>query len=154
MCDGEGSADPDRGPPDEGVPGLGVGSEGGHGARSRGVEGCRAIAAAARSESAGDDRPPGPGPGVQKPRLDELAAAYGRSPGVVGAPRCEGQPRNGGVELALQERKHSLFWEAKDICELRRVIAERIDYYNGERMHSALGHQAPLVWVARLQTSA
>ena len=54
----------------------------------------------------------------------------------------------------FKNENRSLFLEAKDICELRRVVAERIDYYNGERRHSALGNQAPLVWVARLRTSA
>ncbi len=54
----------------------------------------------------------------------------------------------------FKNENRSLFLEAKDICEFRRVVAERIDYYNGERRHSALGNQAPLVWVARLRTSA
>jgi putative transposase len=53
----------------------------------------------------------------------------------------------------FKNENRSLFLEAKDLCELRAVVAERIDYYNGERRHSALGNQAPLVWVARLQTS-
>ncbi len=54
----------------------------------------------------------------------------------------------------FKNENRSLFLEAKDICELRRVVAERIGYYNGERRHSALGNQAPLVWIARLRTSA
>ena len=53
----------------------------------------------------------------------------------------------------FKNENRSLFLEAKDICELREVVAERIDYYNGERRHSALGNQAPLVWIAKLHTS-
>lgn len=52
----------------------------------------------------------------------------------------------------FKNENRSLLLEAKDLCELRAVVAERIDYYNGERRHSALGNQAPLVCVARLQT--
>lgn len=54
----------------------------------------------------------------------------------------------------FKNENRSLFLEAKDLCELRAIVAERIDYYNGERRHSALGNQAPLVWTARLETSA
>ncbi len=52
----------------------------------------------------------------------------------------------------FKNENRSLFLEAEDPCELRAVVADRIDYYNGERRHSALGNQAPLVWVAGLRT--
>jgi transposase InsO family protein len=50
----------------------------------------------------------------------------------------------------FKNENRSLFLEARDPCELRDVVAERMDYYNGERRHSALGNQAPLAFVARI----
>ena len=52
----------------------------------------------------------------------------------------------------FKNENRSLFLEAEDPRELRAIVADRIDYYNGERRHSALGNQAPLVWAAGLQT--
>ncbi|MBD3349460.1 MAG: transposase [Candidatus Eisenbacteria bacterium] len=51
----------------------------------------------------------------------------------------------------FKNENRSLFLEAKDVRELRRVVAQRMDYYNGERRHSALGNQAPLAFVAGLE---
>ena len=51
----------------------------------------------------------------------------------------------------FKNENRSLFLEAKDVRELRGVVAERMDYYNGERRHSALGNQAPLAFVAGIE---
>jgi transposase InsO family protein len=40
-----------------------------------------------------------------------------------------------------------LFLNARNIWELRRVINERMEYYNRRRRHSALGYLAPLTYI-------
>ena len=40
-----------------------------------------------------------------------------------------------------------LFLNARNIWELRRVIDERMEYYNRRRRHSALGYMAPLTYI-------
>lgn len=41
----------------------------------------------------------------------------------------------------------SLFYEAANIWELRRLIAQQIDYYNCRRRHSTLGNTAPIDYI-------
>jgi len=41
----------------------------------------------------------------------------------------------------------SLFFDAKNMWELRRVIALQIEYYNAQRRHSALGYLSPWAYV-------
>jgi len=41
----------------------------------------------------------------------------------------------------------SLFHEAANIWELKRIIAEQIRYYNCRRRHSALGYQSPISYI-------
>ena len=41
----------------------------------------------------------------------------------------------------------SLFHEAMNIWELKRVIAQQIDYYNRRRRHSTLGNTAPMDYI-------
>ena len=41
----------------------------------------------------------------------------------------------------------SLFYEAANIWELKRIIAEQIRYYNCRRRHSALGYQSPIDYI-------
>ncbi len=41
----------------------------------------------------------------------------------------------------------SLFWDVKNIWELRRAIAEQIEYYNVRRRHSALGYVSPWAYI-------
>ena len=40
-----------------------------------------------------------------------------------------------------------LFLDVRNIWELRRVIDERVRYYNRRRRHSALGYMAPLTYI-------
>jgi len=41
----------------------------------------------------------------------------------------------------------SLFFAARNIWELRRALAEQIEYYNARRRHSALGYLAPWTYI-------
>ena len=41
----------------------------------------------------------------------------------------------------------SLFYEAANIWELKRLIARQIEYYNCRRRHSALGYTAPINYI-------
>jgi len=43
----------------------------------------------------------------------------------------------------------SLFFAARNMWELRRAIAEQIEYYNARRRHSALGYLAPWTYIKR-----
>ena len=40
-----------------------------------------------------------------------------------------------------------LFLTARNIWELRRIINERMEYYNEKRRHSALGYMSPLAYI-------
>ena len=41
----------------------------------------------------------------------------------------------------------SLFYEAANIWELKRLIAQQIEYHNGRRRHSTLGYTAPIDYI-------
>ena len=41
----------------------------------------------------------------------------------------------------------SVFFDARNMWELRRVIAEQIEYYNVRRRHSALGYLSPWTYI-------
>jgi len=47
----------------------------------------------------------------------------------------------------FKTENQSLFHEAMNIWELRRMIAQQIDYYNLRRRHSTLGNTAPMDYV-------
>jgi hypothetical protein len=47
----------------------------------------------------------------------------------------------------LKVESGSLFQEARNVWELRRIVNERIVYYNAERRHSTLGNRAPMVHI-------
>jgi len=49
----------------------------------------------------------------------------------------------------FKTENRSLFHEAMNIWELRRVIAQQIDYYNRRRWHSTLGNTAPLDYMTQ-----
>jgi putative transposase len=48
----------------------------------------------------------------------------------------------------FKNENRSLLVDAADLAELARVVGQRITYYNRRRRHSALGNQAPLVYLA------
>jgi len=51
----------------------------------------------------------------------------------------------------FKTENRSLFHDANDLETLRRVVAERMDYYNRERRHSSLGNKAPLDYVESMR---
>jgi putative transposase len=51
----------------------------------------------------------------------------------------------------FKNENRSLFLDADDLEALRRVVDERMDYYNRERRHSSLGNKAPLDYVESLR---
>ena len=72
-----------------------------------------------------DHRPPGPGPGVHRLRVDRPAAVGGRAP-LPCPPRTEGQPGDGELLRPVQGGEPV------------------INYYNRVRRHSSLGDRPPL----------
>ena len=42
-----------------------------------------------------------------------------------------------------------LFYEAANIWEVGRLIAQQIDYYNSRRRHSSLGNTAPIDYIVQ-----
>jgi len=47
----------------------------------------------------------------------------------------------------FKTENRSLFYDAMNIWELRRVIGRQIDYYNRKRRHSTLGYMAPIDYI-------
>lgn len=47
----------------------------------------------------------------------------------------------------FKEENRLLFWEQEDLESLRRVVNQRIRYYNQVRRHSALGNKSPLQYL-------
>jgi len=41
----------------------------------------------------------------------------------------------------------SLFYETANIWELKRLIAQQIEYHNSRRRHSTLGNTAPIHYI-------
>jgi transposase InsO family protein len=52
----------------------------------------------------------------------------------------------------FKNENRSLLVDAADLADLARVVGQRITYYNHRRRHSALGNQAPLVYLASLKS--
>ncbi len=50
---------------------------------------------------------------------------------------------------SLKRENKDLFLEAENIWELKRIVKERVEYYNQERRHSTLGQVAPLTYLKR-----
>jgi transposase InsO family protein len=47
----------------------------------------------------------------------------------------------------FKEENRLLFWEQEDLISLKRVIDQRIRYYNRVRRHSALGNKSPMQYL-------
>ena len=43
----------------------------------------------------------------------------------------------------FKTENESLFCEARNIWELRRIVGQQVDYHNCKRRHSALGYRTP-----------
>jgi transposase InsO family protein len=44
----------------------------------------------------------------------------------------------------FKTENRSLFWEQEDLASVKKVVGQRIRYYNHVRRHSALGNQSPI----------
>lgn len=62
---------------------------------------------------------------------------------------ARGNPIIEAFHSSLKRENKDLFLEARNIWELKRVVKERIEYYNQERRHSTLGQVAPLTYLKR-----
>ena len=51
----------------------------------------------------------------------------------------------------FKTENRSLLLDALTLEDLKRVVAERMSYYNNRRRHSSLGYQAPTVYITSLQ---
>ncbi len=51
----------------------------------------------------------------------------------------------------FKEENHSLLLEAQTVEELVTVVDQRMDYYNTQRRHSAIGYLSPLAYIERLR---
>lgn len=49
----------------------------------------------------------------------------------------------------LKDEGKDLFLEARNIWELKRIVRERIEYYNKDRRHSALEYLSPINYLKR-----
>ena len=52
----------------------------------------------------------------------------------------------------FKEENHSLFLDAQTLAELSTVVDKRMQYYNTERRHSAIGYQSPLAYIKRVRS--
>jgi transposase InsO family protein len=71
----------------------------------------------------------------------------GKGEDLLFGERSEKEHVHGIVQRTLQRREWGLFFDAKNMWELRRAIAEQIEYYNVQRRHSALGYVAPWAYI-------
>ncbi len=44
----------------------------------------------------------------------------------------------------FKTENESLFCEARNIWELRRIVEQQVEYHNCRRSHSTLGYQTPM----------
>jgi len=47
----------------------------------------------------------------------------------------------------FKQENRDLFWDQDDLESLKKVVAERIRYYNFVRKHSALGNKSPMKYL-------
>ena len=123
--DPEGVADPHPRSPGEVRPGLRRWSVGQLRLGALGLDGGGADPGPPPELARRDHRPPGPGPGVHRLRVDRPAAVGGRAP-LPCPPRTEGQPGDGELLRPVQGGEPV------------------INYYNRVRRHSSLGDRPPL----------
>lgn len=61
---------------------------------------------------------------------------------------CRDNPEMESFHSRFKSENRSLLLDAASLADLVGVVGQRITYYNRRRRHSALGNQAPLVWLA------
>jgi putative transposase len=47
----------------------------------------------------------------------------------------------------FKEENHLLFWEQENLNALKKVVAQRMKYYNQVRRHSSLGNRSPITYL-------
>jgi putative transposase len=57
---------------------------------------------------------------------------------------CKDNPEMEAFHSRCKSENRSLLLEAPTFSALRRVVAERLQYYNHRRRHSSLGNQPPM----------
>lgn len=63
---------------------------------------------------------------------------------------CRDNPEMESFHSRFKGENRSLVLDAQTFADLTQVVNQRMRYYNGRRRHSALGNQAPLVYLASL----
>ncbi|MGE5287803.1 MAG: integrase core domain-containing protein [Micromonosporaceae bacterium] len=63
---------------------------------------------------------------------------------------CRDNPEMESFHSRFKSENRSLFLDAPTLTDLRRLVAQRLTYYNGRRRHSSLGNRAPLVYLSGL----
>ena len=102
----------------------------------------------ARSQFKEQDHPPGSGSGLYRLQVDERSTNKPEGPYLILGERCQGKSLHRSFSQQPRESK-DMFLEARNIWELKRVIKERIEYYNQNRTHSTLGQVVPLTYLKR-----
>jgi putative transposase len=62
----------------------------------------------------------------------------------------DGAKKNVHIESFIgrfKEENRLLLWEQEDIESLKKVVSERLRYYNRDRRHSALGNKSPMKYL-------
>ncbi len=57
---------------------------------------------------------------------------------------AKGNVHMGTFNSRFKTENRLLFWEQEDLVSLKKVVAQRIRYYNQVRRHSALGNKSPV----------
>ena len=63
---------------------------------------------------------------------------------------CRDNPEMESFHSRFKTENRSLFLDASTLADLRRIVAQRMAYYNRRRRHSSLGNQAPLIYLGSL----
>ena len=69
--------------------------------------------------------------------------------GLLFGERVQGERPHGIIRWAVQRRKPGSVFLQEDLESLKRVVEERIRYYNLVRKHSALGHLSPMAYLKK-----
>lgn len=68
----------------------------------------------------------------------------------------EGAKDNAAMESLIgrfKEENRSLFLDAQSLAGLTAVVDERVQYYDTERRHSAIGYQSPVRHIERVRSN-
>lgn len=63
---------------------------------------------------------------------------------------CRDNPEMESFHSRFKSENRSLFLDAPSLADLRRLVGQRLTYYNGRRRHSSLGNQPPLTYLSGL----